>query len=259
MNKDNSLERVVIKVDSFLDELEKYDFSNTDQTGAMLIYTGASGISDLQTILKNTFDKNIELQNILDKIIKIDQERVSTGSETIRKLRNQVLDNMEIHHKERVKYLDGFYKEKEYDLKRLEKIMLKHNTVLSEAHNQITSLHVQKDIIEKVLTDKWIEADNPRRAGTDATKQRAISWQEKINNFVVEYANTYPYNFVGDECSNERELKNYVDTKLLTVRDENLRTKTGKSQGKFKPPVVSKIKLEKAIDAHFKKKASLLE
>lgn len=101
------------------------------------------------------------------------------------------------------------------------------------------------------------KAKAPRKKGTDATKQKGISWQDKINNFVVEYGNKYPYQFAGDKCLKERELKAYVDTNLLKVRDENLRNKTGKFEGTFKPPEVSKKKLKEAIEAYVKKKASL--
>ncbi len=249
MNKDDSVERnVAIKIGSFIDEFQTYDFKNTDQTGTELIFTAACAIKELQDILLNKIDEATELQTVLDEAFEYIKKSSSEQNDTIRELRNKVLGNM-----------DAFQDERLHHLKVLGESYQERNTIIAHTNDLMTSLHVQKDIIEKVLTDKWIEAENPRRKGTDATKQKAILWQEKINDFVADYAKIYPYDFVGDECLKERELKSYVDTKLLQVRDDSLRTKTGKFEGKFRPPVVSKVKIDAAIKSYNKKKASLWE
>ena len=131
----------------------------------------------------------------------------------------------------------------------------------TETHNKNTlitgldktfgeSLEFMKEQDSRIKISK-----KPRDDGTKATQKKAELWQGCIDKFVAEYIELYPYYFVGEECSRLRELKNFVENKILNFSpDEKLRNTSGKNKGNFTPPEPNKKKLSKAIEHFFSNK-----
>tara|TARA_R110000744_G_C19360822_1_gene561419 strand:- start:1665 stop:2285 length:621 start_codon:yes stop_codon:yes gene_type:complete len=119
---------------------------------------------------------------------------------------------------------------------------------LDETFGETLEIMKEQDSLVKVSKEY-------RDSGTKATQNKAELWQDYINRFVAEYIELHPYYFDREECSRFRELKNFVENKILNFSpDEKLRNTSGKNKGTFTPPDPNKKKLSEAIKHFFSNK-----
>jgi hypothetical protein len=107
----------------------------------------------------------------------------------------------------------------------------------------------QSVVVIKEKDSQITEATAPRKGGTEATKRKAILWQEKINDFVKVYKDEYPHHFSGEKCTVLYELEYFVKKKLAKVTDPALKNK--KAPHRIKPPIHISKKINDALNAIF--------
>jgi hypothetical protein len=107
----------------------------------------------------------------------------------------------------------------------------------------------QSVVVIKEKDAQITDATAPRKGGTEATKRKAILWQEKINDFVKVYKDEYPHHFSGEKCTVLYELEYFVKKKLARVADPALKNK--KAPHRIKPPVHISKKINDALNAIF--------